>query len=720
MRFASTPGASGKSRPPNRLGYRTGVALGYLGLGLLGALGAASEFWQIDQNMETLARERGSVLFRLIELTRDWNSQHGGVYVPITEQTQPNPYLKHPKRDLVTVDGLRLTMINPSLMTRQIAEIAEAADGVKFHITSLTPLRPANEADPWEAAALAGFADKSQREVLSLIQSESGPVHRYMAPLLVKQPCMVCHARQGYRIGDIRGGISVTMSATKVLAVGAEQHQRAVLRFGTAAAVFALLLHFVAWRSRRHFLSLQALTAGQERLIAERTHALSATNDQLLEEVAERKRNEALIGESEARYRSVIETIQDAILIIQTPGFVIAFINERAASLIGLVPEDILHRPLLDFVDARDRPLVAERFARRARGEAVPTASRMHFCRPDGGHLRVADVHVAGIESADGQRQWVLSAKDVTDRLASQRALQIAATVMENAAEGIVVTDGENRIIQVNPAFTAITGYRPQEVLGKDPRLLASGRHDVAFFRSMWAELAEHGHWQGEIWNRRPDATVYVIWLAISTIRDEAVESGGRQVATFIDITQRKEMEERLRHQAQSDPLTDLPNRALFDDRLQVVFTQAHRYGDEFALLYVDLDHFKAVNDSMGHAAGDELLIEAAQRLTKAVRESDTVARLGGDEFAVILPKITSLDEVEEVTRRIVAMLAKVFYLTEGEAWVSASVGIAIFPRHGQDLAELMASADAALYAAKQGGRNTYRMPANAGVSSGQ
>ena len=694
--------------------------LGYFVLGLLGALGIAGEFRQIDENIETLARERGSVLFRLVELTRDWNAMHGGVYVPVSENTPPNPYLKHPKRDLVTVDGLHLTMINPSYMTRQIAEIAEATDGVKFHITSLTPLRPDNQADPWEADALARFEGKSQADILSLIESEKGPVHRYMAPLFVKQACMRCHASQGYRIGDIRGGISVTLSATKLLAVRTEQRQRAVLLFGTAAAVVAALLHFFAWRSRRHFLSLQALTAGQEQLITERTHALSAANEQLLDEVAERKRNEALIGESEARYRSVIETIQDAIMIIQAPGFIIVFINERAASLIGLMPEEILNRPLLDVVDSRDRALVAERFARRARGDVVAAASRMRFCRPNGNRMRVADVYVAGIENANGQNQWVLSAKDVTDLLASQRALQIAAAVMENAAEGIVVTDGENRIIQVNPAFTAITGYRPQEVLGKDPRLLASGRHDAAFFQSMWAALAEHGHWQGEIWNRRPDATVYVVWLAISTICEEAAESGGRQVATFIDITQRKEMEELLRHQAQSDPLTDLPNRALFDDRLQVVLTQAHRYGDEFALLYVDLDHFKAVNDSMGHAAGDELLIETARRLTKAVRESDTVARLGGDEFAVILPKISGLEEVEEVARRIVTMLARVFNLSEGEARVSASVGIAIFPRHGQGLAELMASADAALYAAKQGGRNTYRMPVNTGVSSGQ
>ena len=709
----TTPGPpfSSANAPPKRPGYSSVVALGYFVLGLLGALGVASEFGRIDKGIETLARERGSVLFRLVELTRDWNAQHGGVYVRVTEETQPNPYLKHPQRDLETVDGIRLTMVNPAFMTRQIAEIAEAADGVKYHITSLKPIRPANAADPWEAAVLAGFESKGQRDVLSLVQTEAGPVHRYMAPLIVKPVCLACHASQGYKVGDVRGGISVTMPAARALAVRSDQRQRTVLIFGVATLAIALLLHLVAWRSRRYFLQLQALTAGQEQLIVERTQALSAANERLLGEVAERKHSEALISESEARYRSVIETSQDAIIIMEAPDFIIVFVNERAASMLALAQEAVLNRPMTDFIHPLDRALVAGRLARRARGEFVSATARLRFSRPDGSHIRVCDVHVAHIESTGGRQQWVLSAQDVTDLLENQRALQIAAAVMESATEGIVVTDAENRIIQVNPAFTAITGYRPQEVLGKDPSLLASGRHGPEFFREMWRVLAEVGHWAGELWNRRPDATVYVVWLAISTIRDEAVESGGRHVATFIDITQRKEMEEQLRHQAQSDPLTDLPNRALFDDRLQVVLSQAHRYGDEFALIYIDLDHFKAVNDSMGHAAGDELLVETARRLSKAIRASDTVARLGGDEFAVILPKIVSQEEVEEVAQRIVAMLSRVFSLTAGEARISASVGVAFYPKNGQTLGELAASADAALYAAKQGGRNTYRMP---------
>lgn len=691
------------------LGYRGWVATAYLLVTLLTAGVLYLEFQDIDRQMETLARERGAVLFRLVELTRDWNAAHGGVYVPVTETTKPNPYLKHPRRDLETVGGMRLTMINPAFMTRQIAEIAEQADGVRYHITSLNPIRPANAADPWESNALRSF-EQGKSEALELVFEERGPQHRYMAPLLVKKACLNCHAEQGYRLGDIRGGISVSMPAANILAIRETQRFRSVAMFGGGALCLALLIHLVIWVSRKNFLHLQEISAGQERLIAERTADLSSLNSRLLDEVAERKRKEVQISDSEARYRSVLETGQDAILIVQAPQFCIIYANEQTAKLVGAELSDILGKPLLAFVAETDRAIVEGRLMRRLRGEPVSPTSRLRFARPDGSNLRVGDVHVARIDSAAHDPQWVVSIKDVTERLADERALQISAAVMESASEGIVVTDAENHIIQVNPAFTAITGYRPREVMGKDPRCLGSGHHDAEFFRSLWQQLGTEGRWEGEVWNRRPDGTVYVVWLSISAIRGEGAESGGRHVATFIDITQRKEVEELLRHRAQSDPLTDLPNRTVFYDRLQMALVHARRYGNEFALLYVDLDHFKEVNDTWGHAAGDELLIESARRLKQAVRDSDTVARLGGDEFAVILPQLHGRDEAEDVARRIVASMVEPFRLSGGEARVSASIGLAIYPAHGDDLESIRSSADAALYAAKDGGRNGYRL----------
>lgn len=561
--------------------YRFGIFFVYLVVAIVCVASVVVEFRHIDEGIEALARERGAVLFRLIELTRDWNAQHGGVYVPVTKETQPNPYLDHPRRDLTTTDGTRLTMVNPAFMTRQIAEIAEKAEGVKFHITSLKLIRPENQADGWETESLRGFEKEGGKERLSLIEEETGAVHRYMAPLLIKPPCLTCHSAQAYNVGDVRGGISITMPAARALQIRAQQRQRAALFYTGAALVIALLLHFVAARTRRQLANLSQIAAGQESLILERTRELSIANSRLQCEVEQRKERE----------------------------------NE----------------------------------------------------------------------------------------------LRISASVMENAAEAIMISDGDNHIIRINPAFTAITGYRQEDVLGKDPRILASGRHDKAYFKALWAGVDHEGRWTGDIWNRRKDGSAFLCSLSIATISER--ESGvGRYVATFTDITQRKEAEDLLRHRATSDPLTDLPNRALFFDRLQQALSQANRYTQPFALLYVDLDHFKAVNDNLGHAAGDQLLIETARRLQDAVRESDTVARLGGDEFAIILTQTQGQSEIEEVALRIVGDLAAPFKLDAGIVHVSGSIGIAIYPDAGKDTDTLTHNADLALYQAKDSGRNTYRL----------
>jgi diguanylate cyclase (GGDEF)-like protein len=244
--------------------------------------------------------------------------------------------------------------------------------------------------------------------------------------------------------------------------------------------------------------------------------------------------------------------------------------------------------------------------------------------------------------------------------------------------------------------------------LGRDPNLLKSGRHAPLFYVEMWETLEKRGHWEGEIWNRHRNGNVYVEWLSISKIDDE--NGPGQYLAVFHDITRRKEAEELLRHKAHHDALTDLPNRVLFYDRLQAAFNQSKRYNRIFALLEIDLDRFKEVNDTFGHAAGDELLVEAARRLTSCVREADTVARLGGDEFAIILSEMASEGEAEQVAQRAVSLLAEPYHLDAGTAHISGCVGIAIYPRHGVDSEQLQRNADIALYAAKEGGRNSYRM----------
>ncbi len=689
-----------------RLPFWASVASVYLVSAVLFGLLAWHEVQHIDNSTERLAAARGKALFNLIELARDWNSMHGGVYVPVTDHTQPNPYLKHPRRDLTASDGRDMTMVNPAFMTRQIAEIAARKEGVQLHITSLNPIRPANAADAWETEALRSFV-AGAAERLSLEPAASEPTYRYMAPLFVKEACLKCHAVQGYKLGEIRGGISVTMPARELIAVRDEQRVQTLWRYGMVFVVVSALGHLLLAAVRRHLHAVRVIQHRQEALIAERTHDLASANAELAKEVTERRQQQLRLEQSEERYRAVVEHATDGVFVADSAA--ILFANRRLAEITGYSVERLVGADPATFVYPPDvERMIAWRQARRDNRPAQnPIRVRVSY----GGSERLVhvDLYATWIEGIDANnRRTLATVRDVTPELAAEREAQIADAVFESAAEAIIVTRRDATILRVNPAFTAITGYTPHEVIGKTPRVLRSGRHDRAFFEEMWAALMANGRWQGEIWNRRKNGETFIEWLSITRI--EGGEEHGGFVGTFSDITKRKEAEELMEHKASHDALTDLPNRALFRDRLHSALSAARRYQRSIGLLYIDLDFFKEVNDQMGHAAGDSLLIEAAHRLIAAVRDSDTVARLGGDEFAVVLAEVKSTLEAEEVAQRIVAAIQKPFELNEGTARVSASIGVAIFPEHGADAEMLQKGADVALYAVKEGGRNGYRV----------
>jgi diguanylate cyclase (GGDEF)-like protein/PAS domain S-box-containing protein len=287
--------------------------------------------------------------------------------------------------------------------------------------------------------------------------------------------------------------------------------------------------------------------------------------------------------------------------------------------------------------------------------------------------------------------------------------LQLAASIFETASEAVLVTGPQNHIITVNPAFTAMTGYSLSEVVGKTPNILCSGRQDAAFYQRMWQSLEDMGHWSGELWNKRKSGELYAEWLSINVLFNE---DGSKRmyVAIFSDVTEKKQADEIIWRQANYDMLTQLPGRRLFYDRLEHEIRGAHRAGCLLALLFIDLDLFKEVNDSLGHEAGDLLLVKAAERLTASVRESDTVARMGGDEFTAILPQIDSLEDVERVAALIVTALSAPFEVNGTMVNISASVGVAIYPGGAQNATELLSQADRAMYVAKAQGRGCYRM----------
>ncbi len=291
----------------------------------------------------------------------------------------------------------------------------------------------------------------------------------------------------------------------------------------------------------------------------------------------------------------------------------------------------------------------------------------------------------------------------------SERSMKLAASIYQSNADAIVVTDENNLIVDVNPAFTRITGYTRDEAMGRNPKFMQSGRHDKEFYRQMWQSLLDEGHWQGEIWDRHKDGGVYVKTTNIVVLRHKD-GSVYRYVAQFSDITAKKEKDELIHWQANYDPLTNLPNRRLFQDRLGQAIRMAHRTKFPVALLFIDLDHFKEINDKLGHANGDALLMDVARRITGCVREADTVSRLGGDEFTVILPEIGDVSQAERIANQIVQKMAHPFFFLNDETgyYISASIGLAIYPDDATTLEGLLKCADKAMYAAKSKGRNRY------------
>lgn len=300
----------------------------------------------------------------------------------------------------------------------------------------------------------------------------------------------------------------------------------------------------------------------------------------------------------------------------------------------------------------------------------------------------------------------ILLARDITTRKRAEEQLKLASHFFEGSSEGFVITDAHQRIIKVNRTFTQITGYSVEEMLGKSPAALSSGRHSRSFYRQMWQQINAVGQWQGEVWNRRKNGEVYPEWLSITRVPDAQGQTA-YYLAIFSDTSQRKEQEARIRYLAYYDPLTGLANRSLLKDRAQHDLAQCKRHQTPLSLLFIDLDHFKQINDSLGHQVGDQLLKQVGERLGQQVREQDTVARMGGDEFVTVLPE-TNDEGAALVARNFLERLSQPYQVGPHELTVTPSIGIALYPNDGTDFDTLYRCADTAMYRAKQNGRSSF------------
>ncbi|RZI42028.1 EAL domain-containing protein [Herbaspirillum sp. HC18] len=428
-------------------------------------------------------------------------------------------------------------------------------------------------------------------------------------------------------------------------------------------------------------------------------------------ESRERRRKSAELDQEHAMFRTLFQASNDGVILLDNGRIV--DLNRAALRLFAFPPDQIPGELDLDRLQPDAQPDgTSSAKALRDHIDDCLTSESQHvewqFKAADG---RVFPAELS-IDAARvrGKQTIELTIRDITHRKEAETTMRLANQAFDNSLEGIAITDANADILTVNNAFTAITGYARDEVTGRNPRLLSSGRQTREFYNEMWRSIDETGKWQGEIWNIRKNGDIYPQWLNISRVLDER-GNVTNYVGVFSDISERKSAEERILHQVYYDQLTDLPNRVLFTDRLNQVIGLAKRHDNRhFAVMFLDLDRFKLINDSMGHDAGDQLLQQVAHRLRGSVRESDTVARMGGDEFTVVLSEIATAKDAGNVAQKILDAFRPPFCLNGEEVFVSVSIGISVFPEDGSNIEILLKNADMAMYRAKGAGGSWFEL----------
>lgn len=412
-------------------------------------------------------------------------------------------------------------------------------------------------------------------------------------------------------------------------------------------------------------------------------------------DISERKQREI-------EYQAIVQTSTDGFWIASVHDARILDANEAYCRMLGYTRDELLCMHIFDVeaIESREETAAHIKTVMETGHDFFETRHRHRD-----GHLVEIEANVSYSEIRGGV--FFVFVRDISERKRQEEELRLAASVFNASSASIVITDKDNRIVSVNPAFTTITGYQAHEAIGRSPSLLSSGKQSKAFYREMWQSLERDKHWHGELWNRRRNGQIFAEQLSINVItnKDGSVH---RYVAIFSDITEKKQADDLMWRQANYDAVTDLPNRRLFFDRLDQEIKKCRRSTLSLALFFIDLDRFKEINDAHGHDIGDQLLVEAAQRLNACVRNTDTVARLGGDEFTLILTELADTARVETVAMSIRDALKMPFHINDKDLHISGSIGIALYPDNTADAYDLVAKADIAMYEAKRQGRNRY------------
>jgi diguanylate cyclase (GGDEF)-like protein/PAS domain S-box-containing protein len=418
-------------------------------------------------------------------------------------------------------------------------------------------------------------------------------------------------------------------------------------------------------------------------------------------DITERKKVQSI----QQRYKTVVAAAMDGYWMVNADGF-LEEVNEAYSKMSGYTMEELVGMHITQ-LEANENEEEVKAHIDKLMAQGYGRFETRHR-RKDG---REVDVEVAVTYLAESGKFFVFS-HNITLRKQAEQALRVAAATFE-MHEAILITDAQANIIRVNSSFTDISGFSPEDVLGKNPRIMSSGRHDKAFYAVMWQQILDKGSWAGEIWDKRKNGDVYPKWMTVTAVKNQRGETT-QYVAIFSDITERKRAEEEIRNLAFYDALTQLANRRLFMERFQTALAASARHGDHGAILFIDLDRFKQLNDSLGHDYGDLMLIEVAERLRSCVREVDTVARFGGDEFVVLLESISgdrqdASHKAGMVAEKIRELLSQPYQLNEHAYYCSPSIGVSMYHRNDESIETLLKFADAAMYKAKNAGRNNVR-----------
>ncbi len=423
------------------------------------------------------------------------------------------------------------------------------------------------------------------------------------------------------------------------------------------------------------------------------------------QDITERLDKEKEIKSNFTKFKALFDLAPDAVFLETSYGKIIDC-NLAAEKMTGysrdelidshvekIIPEDIIVGIYTSlnpkYLQSQEGEIHFESINQRKNGEKFPV-----------------EVKIKLIEIND-ESILLIVARDITSRKQYEKRLKLFEIVFNNALEGITITDKDANILEINQAFSTITGYQPHEVIGNNPRLLKSDRHSDEFYQVMWDQIVKNGQWEGEIWNRRKSGEVYPEWLSIGEVKEN--KDSYYYVAVFHDITEMKRKEKQIRHQAYHDALTDLPNRLLLHDRISVAIAHARRSLNKIAILFIDLDNFKTINDSLGHLLGDKLLQAVAKRILFIMRSEDTVARLGGDEFVIMVENIQKESEASYVVERLINTFTRPFHIDGHELYITPSIGVTYYPNDGGDAETLIRNADMAMYQAKDQGKNRYK-----------